>query len=442
MITRRIVANLFVFLSIAALLVGYGVVTLFGNPFEPVRTVVAELPDAGGLRPGFSASHDGVVVGTVGKIELLKGKVRVTVDLDHGMTIPRGVQARIVRASAVGEQRVDFLSIPGGSPDVLPNGATVPLALNAVPPDVATVLTDVTHLLDAIPGKDLNRLVHEAAVGVNGRATDLRSITSSLTTVSQQVVKTDADFRRLLAAAPSVLDRFAAMSPEVHRAFTDTEALTAILSGRRNDLVDLLRNGADFSTVADAVIMENRSNLTCVVHDVRQLTDLMQGQTLADFNRGLQINQNFFGLIDKLAVTGHAADVGYGGGARNDQMWLRTQLLVPPQSPSASSYVPPREPRPVITGRACTSPFGDGAAGTPKPTRDLGAPPVAGVSTVGASRPSLASATPLHALPIGQASSRRASKPDGVPLFILGAGMVLVAAVAFFPATRIRRRAR
>jgi phospholipid/cholesterol/gamma-HCH transport system substrate-binding protein len=441
-ISRRILANLIVFFSIAALLVGYGVVTLFGSPFDKARTVVAELPDAGGLRVGFSASHDGVVVGTVKRIELEKRKVRVTVDLDKGVTIPRGVRARVVRASAVGEQRLDFLSLAGGSDEPLPDGAKVPLAPHPVPPDVADVLASVTKLIDALPAKDLNTLVHEAALGIDGRADDLKSITRSLSAVSDQVVATDADFRRLLDAGPPVMDRFSAMSPEVHRALANTEALTKILSDKRQDLVSLLRNGADFAQVADGVILDNRANLTCLVSDIRDLVHTFQGQTLRDLDRSLAINQQFFGLIDNLAVKGHAADVGYGGHARDDQLWLRTRLLVPPQSPAASSYTPPRAPRPVITGRACSSTYGRGASATAAPSRDLGAKPISDAGTAeAAGQPSANLGSILHSTPMGQASPRPASNHDGVPLFILGIGLV-VAAVTLLPSTRTRRRAR
>src|SRR5690606_26182561 len=70
MVSKRILVNLVVFFAASVLLVGYGAVTLFGNPFVDRRTVVTELPDAGGLRTGFSASHDGVVIGTVSDLQL------------------------------------------------------------------------------------------------------------------------------------------------------------------------------------------------------------------------------------------------------------------------------------------------------------------------------------------------------------------------------------
>ena len=140
MINRRIIANLTVFFALSILLVGYGIVTLFGSPFSEQRTLVADLPDAGGLRPGFSASHDGVVVGTVSDVALRSGKVRVTVELDKGVTVPEGVEARVVRASAVGEQRLDLGSVPGGSQRPLADGADVKVGEDPIPPDVADVL--------------------------------------------------------------------------------------------------------------------------------------------------------------------------------------------------------------------------------------------------------------------------------------------------------------
>jgi phospholipid/cholesterol/gamma-HCH transport system substrate-binding protein len=442
-ISKRILLNLAVFTTIAALLVGYGIVTLFGSPFDHQRTVVAELPEAGGLRVGFSASHDGVVVGTVSKIQLLKGKVRVTVKLDHGRTVPRGVRAQVVRASAVGEQRLDLASIPGGSERALPDGGRVGLAAHPIPPDVVDVLKTMTDFIDALPAKDLNIVLHELATGIDGRSDDLKAMTRSLSTISDNVVKTDHDFRRLLAAGPPVLDDFSTMSPEVHRALRNTESLTRILADRDEDLVALLKDGATFSDVADRVIVENRTNLTCLFDDVRRVSDAFQGQTLRDLARAFDINQQFFGLIDHLAVRGHAADVGYGGGARDDQLWLRTRLLVPPQTPAASSYNPPRQPRPVITGKACSNTYGKGVGATSAPTRDLGVAPgprPAGSSPTTASP--LAQATEqLKATPAVQAKDRPSSNRDLVPLFILGVGL-MVAVTTTLPAARNRRRAR
>jgi len=442
-INRRIFVNLAVFFSLAVLLVGYGVVTLFGSPFDRQRTLVADLPDAGGLRPGFSASHDGVVIGTVKRVELVRDQVRVTIELDKGVTVPAGVQARVVRASAVGEQRLDLESVAGGSQKELADGAEVPVGKDPIPPDIADVLATTTGLIEAIPARDLNTVIHEAAVGIDGRADDLKSITRSLTTVSDDVVQDDASLRKLLANGPPVLDRFSEMSPEVHDALGNTEQLTRILADRKGDLVDLLGDGADLSEVGDRFLLANRANLTCLVGDLTDITGALQGRALEDLDTALRTNTQFFGLIDKVAVRGAAAPNPYGPG-RADQLWLRTSLLLPPQTPAASSYAPPRSHLPVTTGGACSGPYGDGATATAKPTTDLGRtdPDATKQLAATAERSGTPSATGVgDVVPIGQASKPPATKSDAVPLITLGVG-ILLALLALVPATRTRRRAR
>lgn len=314
MITRRIVANLVVFFAASALLIGYAAVTLFGNPLRDPRTVVAQLPEAGGLRPGFTASHDGVVVGTVSGVELADGGVEVTVELDPRTTVPANVEAKVIRASAVGEQRLELVSVGEPTDEVLPDGATVPTADDPIPPDVAEVLETVEELLAALPAEDLNTVVHELAVGVDGRADDLKAITRALDQIGADVIELDPELRALLARSPQVLDELTAMSPEVHDALDNTEALTQILEERDDDIVELLGNASDLAVIGSEVVLEDRDALTCLIGNVEQIGGELQGEALADLDRALEINDLFFGAIDRVAKRGESADVGYGPG--------------------------------------------------------------------------------------------------------------------------------
>ncbi|MCU1354059.1 MAG: putative virulence factor, Mce family protein, partial [Acidimicrobiales bacterium] len=361
MISKRVLINLMVVLIVSAALVTYGAVTLFGNPLAKRTKISTELADSAGLRNGFSASVNGVVVGRVSNVRLTKHGARVTVELDRGATVPSNVVARVVRASAVGEQRIEFTPTGAGSAAPLPDGAEVKAAPDATPPEVADVLGVATRLIDAIPTKDLNTIVHEGARSVRSQAENLRSIVRSLTIISDNFVAGDKDFRRLLAASPSVLDDFSAMAPEVRKALSNTRALTAILADDSGRFVDLLRDGSSFAQVADTVLLDNRTNLTCLIGDLQTLSAFTQGRVLRNLDRGLGLNGRFFGAIDTLAPQGHAADIGLGGHERNNQTWLRTRLLLPPAQPSASAYSPHRTPRPVKTGAGCANRYGSGA---------------------------------------------------------------------------------
>jgi virulence factor Mce-like protein len=437
MITPRVIANLVAFFAFSVAIVAYGAVTLFGNPLRQPRQVVAELPHAGGLRTGFSASHDGVVVGTVSRLELHGDGVRVTVDLDPGATVPDGVEAKVVRASAVGEQRLELTSTatPGA---VLPHRAVVSAAAEPLPPDVADVLEVVNDFFGALPAEELNTVVHELAVGIEGRAGDLRSINRSLTLISDDLLEVEPELRALLDAGPEVLDDFSDMSPAAHRALENTEVLTAILAERDEDIVRLLADGADLATIFDRVLADNQANLTCLTSDFATINAALQGPTLRALDRGLEINRLFFGAVEDVAVRGHSADVGYGP-AQDDALWLRTRLLVPNEEPAASRYVPPRPPRPVETGVPCvdrtTSSSPGPAGGTPGDDRLVGASPPS-------SREDRASGPPV----IPGAEGRDATKAPGgeggprnlIPLIALGAAVL--AALAAAPAWKHRRR--
>ncbi len=430
MISRRIIVNLIVFFSMSTALVLYGGVTLFGNPFEQRRTVVADLPDAGGLRTGFSASQDGVIIGTVSKIDLRGSGVRVTVELDPGVTVPGGVQAKVVRASAVGEQRLDLTSTGAPSGKALPDGAEVPVAEDPIPPDVSDVLETTNRLFAALPADDLNILVRELAAGVDGRAGDLKAINRALADINDDVIDVEPDLRAVLADGPGVLDDFSDMSPSAHRALRNTEILTRTLASRDEDIVHLLRHGGDLAETFDRVLLDDRASLTCVIGDVRTINHTLQGRTLDHLDQALALNQLFFGAIEDVAVRGEAKDVGYGP-AQDDALWLRSRLLVPPESPPGSRYSPPRGPRPVETGAGCRNGYGTGAepVAAPAITPDELASTVRPEVADRANAPSDARPGFPPGRPTDDSPGAR-GRPTSLDLFLLLGGLVAIAAAA------------
>jgi virulence factor Mce-like protein len=360
MISRRTAINLIAFFVAAVLLVLYGIVNLW-DPFGHGRNAYAVFPSAGGLHQKFLVSLDGVPVGEVSGIKLEGQGVRVTMSFDKGTHIPNDVQASIIRSSAVGEQRIDLSPTDGGDGGTLANHARIPLApQDAVPPDVGEVLKKVNDLIGQIPTGDLNSLIHEAAVGLRGRAGDLRSIVDSLTTLSNAYLAHQDNFRQLLVTSPTLLNGIASSAAQLQDALVKTETLTKLLANRRFDLVKLLRDLSSLGTVGNDFLLTNRVNLTCVLSDLADTNDFLQGANLANLETGLGLNQQFFGLVDKISPKGFAKDLGLNAPTRNDQTWLRVRTLLPPPQPPASKYdtnlpVPPTKP-----GAACRNVYGSG----------------------------------------------------------------------------------
>jgi virulence factor Mce-like protein len=437
MISRRIIINLFVFFGLAALLIGYGAISLLGNPFSRGREISTVFPDASGLRPDFSASYNGVIIGVVKKIELTDGDrgVKVTIGLDKGVRVPGNVEARVIRASPVGEQRIDLVPREGGTTEPLANHAVVPAAPQSSPPVVSEVVDTVVTLLRQIPAEDLNTVVHEAAVALRGRSDDLRLLVEATDRFSNSFLEHEQGFRQLLASAPPLLDATADVGPELRSALARTRVLTDVLAQRRDDLVTLVREGSRLGVVGNDVLGSQKSNLACIISDLADLNRLLGSPaTLANLDTGLALNTQFFGPIDKIAPTGPAIDLGLGAPARNGQVWLRVRTLLPPGQPPASSYNPKRPTPATRPGAACRSEFGNGVGpasqADPEPPAKGGSidPPSDAEAMV---TPGPDSGTPLRAVALRSAATTPARPDRGstTPLAIALGGLVLVIAL-------------
>ncbi|MBV9254534.1 MAG: MCE family protein [Actinobacteria bacterium] len=428
MIPRRAIANLVFFLLVTAALVTYGALDLLRGHLPVVdhpNEISAVFKDASGLRTDFSASFNGVVVGVVKHIRLQGDGVKVTVALDHGVQIPSDVQARVIRASPVGEQRIDFVPTKGGNSAPLKNGAVVPSAPDAEPPVVSDVVDVTVKLLEAIPADQLNTLIHETAVALRGRSDDIRSLIETSDAFSQEFLAHEQGFRQLLASAPPLLDAAASVGPQLRDALANTTVLSSVLAKRRDDLVALLREGARLGTVGNDLVASQKANLACLVSDVADITAFTANpRNLNNLNTGLKINQEFFGPIDKIAPYGPAADVGLGAPARNDQTWLRVRTLLPPGQPAAVSYNPKRPTPPTKPGGACTNEFGQGVGPATQANPE---PPAKG----GAVQPATGADNQVHPAAFRTPLPEETKHPkDAAPDVLLVAAGIAVVALA------------
>ena len=362
MIDRRVVINLVTFFVAASALIAYGAISLLGNPFDDPREVKVVFEDASGVLPDFSASLSGVIIGTVASVDLVDEGVEVTIDLDPGKTVPSDAEARIIRASAVGEQRVDFTPTKGGMGEPVPDGGTVPAAADAAPPEISVVLDKANQLIAALPVDDLNTVVHEAAVAFRGRSDEMRAFAPEIDTFNRKFLEHETEFRKLLETSPPLLDALVEVSPELRSALENTAAFTRILADRRADMTRLMENGASFAEVAQPLLDSQLPNLACLFSDAADLNDFLADPVvLRNIELGLDLNQAFFGPIESLAVEGRAIGFPqYGSSTRADQAWLRVSLMFPPGSPTAINYSPIRRTPDVLPGVGCTNAFGDG----------------------------------------------------------------------------------
>lgn len=361
MISRRIVINLIVFALASAALVAYGFIDLLGNPLAASTTVYTVLPSAAGLADNFTVAYEGVDVGSVTNVSLVRGGAKVTMVLSPGQKVPNDVAASVDISNALGEQEVDLVPAHVTASDPpLHSGAMVPAAVDSQPASVGTVVAEATSLLEAIPPGDLNTVLHQLALALQGNGENLRTIASASELFSQEFLQYQQQFEQLLDNTPAVLDVITANAGSLRQGLADTAVLAQVLASHSPELVQLLNQGTSAASDLNDLVTENEPDLACLVHDVSDVdANLAEPTNLSNLSTTLATNQEFFNAVAALAPVGPAKALT-SGDTEHSEEWLRTRLLLPPELPMADSYDTAHGLSPVLPGAACDTEFGNG----------------------------------------------------------------------------------
>jgi virulence factor Mce-like protein len=369
MISKRLIANLIVFFVVSAVLVGYGVVTLLGNPLRSPTVLTTDFPDASGLFQNFTVELNGVPVGSVAGLRLTQRGTEVTMDIHPGTRVPGDVRASIAIANDLGEQVVNLVPAHGGTARALQSGDRVPVAPNQIPANVGQVVDAATTLLRAIPAGDLNKLLGELAVSLKGEAGNLRTIISAGTTFSEEFVAYQQQFAAVLANAPPTLDAVTSVAPQLQQALANTAALLQVLAQQKSGLDTLFTQGGTAASEVNQLVTTQEANLGCVFHDAADvLSNVAQPTNLTNLSQSLAGNQFFFGAINHAAAVGSAKTTTRDLPDNPDQLFLRTRLLIPPVlSPSATTYATANQIPQILPGAGCVTIDGDGVPAATQP---------------------------------------------------------------------------
>lgn len=448
--TWRLAVNLIVFGLVALALVAYGVVDLLGNPFASRTDVAAVFPTASGLYTNFSVELNGVTVGSVSSVRLVRKGAEVDMTIDPGIKVPSDVVASIGIANDLGEQVVELTPRHGGHARPLRSGALIPVAKSDVPVQVGEVVAEATKLLRAIPPGKLNDLLSELAQALRGQSGNMRTIIAASTSFSRQFLQYQRQFNELLANSPPVMDAVSAAAPQLTKALDNTEAIVKVLAEEKTAVAGDLTNGSDATGELGKLQTSQDADFACLIHDFSQLNaNLDESANLSNLSSMLTLNHYFFGAVTAVAVTGTAKPLTSGASANPHQTILRTRLLLPPGEPMGDTYATAVPVPTVRPGAACDTELGEGVGAATQP----GFTPAAGGHL---SSPTTADADVHgkgdgHARTGGSAGAAHATATTAayrakqgtseVPLLVLG-GVVLPAFVLAWGVRPSRRRRR
>jgi len=387
LINKRTVANLLTFVVVGGLFFFWAATSLVNvSAIKHPYTLKGDFANAVGLLPGSEVDYLGVTYGTVSSVERIDGGVRVTMKIDHGKKIPADSSANIFRKSALGEQYIEFDPPPGytnGGPYYAAN-TTIPMSRTTVPLEFSELLKSASRLISAIPPQAVDTLVHEAAVGVNGRVDSLRGLADAGDKLSQMLVQRTSVLDRLATNGTRLTHVFTEHSDSLAQSLSDLRNVAATLKDARGDTTILLQRGSQLLGTAADLVSKHKADLDCDLKTLELVTDV----TTTDHNlQGLQTVLTaspvaFGDLWD-------ASDVDPIPGYPTDPVspvkrWVRVGFKVNPGYHPAPAFIPPHVLPPVAEVPACVSPL-HANAGDYVPASTTGGPSAILATTGGTS---------------------------------------------------------
>jgi phospholipid/cholesterol/gamma-HCH transport system substrate-binding protein len=305
--------------------------------------ISADFPNAFGVLPNAEVTYLGVGYGIVEDVQRVPGGVRIDMKIERDRRIPENATAMITRKSAIGEPYIDFSPPEQLTGEFLEAGARIPRERTQVPLEFSELLRSASAVVSSIPPEDVSTLVHELAVGLDGRSAALRELTMS-----------GDDLAATFAAKTETLDRLAVNNTRLTSVMTEhrddlassvvsLRQLSETLKTSRGDTGLLLDRGSVLLTQTADLVAAEKGNLDCDLKILEQLIDeTTTPRRLAELRALLEIGpRSFAGLYDSVDL-------------EPDGPWIRVGNISNDTNPPAQ-YVPRRELPPVQAVAACAS---------------------------------------------------------------------------------------
>jgi phospholipid/cholesterol/gamma-HCH transport system substrate-binding protein len=345
-VNRRVAINLGVFAAVFAVMLYWAVNNIITiDTIERPYEISGEFAQAAGVRSNSEVTYLGVHYGTVSSVERRIGGVRIHMKIERGKELPAGAIARIFRKSAIGEPYIDFVPPSGDNPPkgTIHKGDVIPVARTTVPLEFSELLRSAANLIGSIDPDKAGSLVHELALGLDGRGQDLRDLTTGFDRITATFAARTEALDRLAENSTRITKVLADHRLSIGQSITNLRAVAGSLRNSKGNLEELLRSGPAFLTQTADLVAEQKRNLDCLLTDLAPVLHLAGAEHTQDLAVLLEQGPIGFGYVFS------AID------REPDGPWIRVNLQVPVGYPDPKLYIP-RKTLPVVpTISPCSS---------------------------------------------------------------------------------------
>jgi phospholipid/cholesterol/gamma-HCH transport system substrate-binding protein len=351
---RRVNLNLVVFgigFAVMSLWLASNVVS-FKQVERPYK-VTADFENAFGVLPHAEVAYIGVPIGQVTKVDRITRGVRITLAIERGRKVPNGSTANIQRKSAIGEQFIDFYP-PKADAQVSGNlkvGDHIPKSQTTVPLEFSEFLRAASALLDALEPEDVGTIIHETAVGLDGRADSLRQLATAGDKLTSTIASRTEALDRISANGGRLTHALAEHRGSLGEVIDNLADLNAALAASKGDVATLLDKGSPLLAQLAGLVGKHKAELDC---------DLKVLEVVVDHTSTPQIVAGLRALLTW-------APVAFGAiwdtrDIEPDGVWVRVSPINAPVSDTPKQFDPPRPLPPVIPAPNCASTIAPSAA--------------------------------------------------------------------------------
>lgn len=236
-----------------------------------------ELAGAGGIYPQAMVTYRGVEVGKVTAVDLARGGgVVAKLQIDDGTDLPKDSVVEVRSSSVIGEQFVNFVPSADASDDVYADGDTVPVAATVIPTTTDKLLTSVDNLLASIPKDDLETVVDELGLALEGAGDELGTFIDASETFQDAAQANLPQTIRLIEDSEQVLDTQADLDPSIRSYARSLSSFSTELAASNADLKALLKGTGPFMETISEFAVDITGVAPGVLSDLANLGEVLK----------------------------------------------------------------------------------------------------------------------------------------------------------------------
>ncbi|GAA4490026.1 MCE family protein [Rhodococcus olei] len=250
--------------------------TMFAGGFKDTEPVTVTAERSGlVMDPQAKVKMRGVEVGRVASVDEVDGQAVLHLDMDPSQLdlIPSNSTVEIKSTTVFGAKYVNFVVPEHPSSQSLAPGTNI--AATSVTVEFNTLFQHLSQLLQQIEPEKLNATLGAISSALNGRGDELGQLLEDTDAYLQTMNPTLPQLQKDLAAAATVTNTFADVTPDLMKLLDNATATSGSIVEEQANLNLLLMNVTGLANTGNQLLTENEANLTKSLELLKPTTGLL-----------------------------------------------------------------------------------------------------------------------------------------------------------------------